>query len=106
MKTVFLPSLIAVALGTWVGAAPAIAQMPVCPAGYYYASDGQCYPGGPPVYPPPVYEVAPPVYEPPVVVDGFGIGIGLGAVIGGGPGYDGRGGGRGGGGRGGGGGHR
>jgi hypothetical protein len=84
VRTTFLPSVIALALGTWAGAAPAKAQTPVCPAGYYYASDGQCYPGAAPVYPPPIYEVAPPIYQPPVVIDGFGIGIGLGAIIGGG----------------------
>ena len=95
MRTAFLPSVIALALGTWAGAAPSNAQVPVCPAGYYYASDGQCYPGAPPIYPPPVYEVAPPVYEPPVIFDGFSIGIGLGGggYRGGGRGYGGRGGG-------------
>lgn len=105
MRTLFLPSLVAFALVTGGAAWPAKAQAPVCPAGYYYASDGQCYPDAAPAYPPPVYEVAPPVYAPPLIVSGLGIGIGLG--IGGG----GRGGGRrgGGGGRGGGhggGGHR
>jgi hypothetical protein len=86
MRKTFLVSSVALALGTWAGAAPAAAQVPVCPPGYFYASDGQCYPGPPPVYPPPVYDVAPPVYPPPVVVDGFGIGlgIGLGGFIGGG----------------------
>lgn len=84
MRTIFLPSVIALALATWAGASPADAQTPVCPPGYYFASDGQCYPGAPPVYPPPVYEVAPPVYQPPFVVDGLALGIGLGALIGGG----------------------
>jgi hypothetical protein len=103
MKTIFLPSVVALAFGIWVGAAPADAQVPVCPAGYYYASDGQCYPGAPPAYPPPIYDVAPPVYAPPVVIDGFGLGLGFGAIIGGGRGRGGRGdGGHGGGGRGGG----
>jgi hypothetical protein len=99
----FVPSIVALVLGAWI-AAPADAQTPVCPAGYYYASDGQCYPGAPPVYAPPAYEVAPPVYEPPLVFDGFALGLGLGAVIGGdggrgrgGGGRGGRGGGRGGG---------
>jgi hypothetical protein len=97
MRRIFLPSVIALALGTWAGVAPADAQVSVCPPGYYLASDGQCYPGAPPVYYPPVYDVAPPIYEPPVVIDGFFPGIGVG--IGGGR----RGGGyRGGGGRGGG----
>jgi hypothetical protein len=101
MRTIFLPSVVALALGTWGGTSAAIAQTPVCPAGYYYASDGQCYPGGPPAYPPPVYEVAPPVYQPPVVADGLVIGLGLGALIGGAErGGDGRGGGERGGGRG------
>jgi hypothetical protein len=89
MRTIFLPSVIALALGTWAGAVPANAQAPVCPAGYYFASDGRCYPGGPPAYPPPVYEVAPPVYQPPVVLDGLAIGIGLGALFGGGERYGG-----------------
>src|SRR5277367_5786342 len=103
MKIIVLPMIIALAIGTWAGATPTAAQTPVCPAGYYYASDGQCYPGAPPAYAPPVYEVAPPVYAPPAVFDGFALGLGLGAVIGGldggGRGY---GGGRGGGGHGGG----
>jgi len=99
MRTIFLPSVIALALGTWAGAAPADAQTPpVCPPGYYLAGDGQCYPGGPPVYSPPVYEVAPPIYQPPFVFDGYGPGIGIGVGIGG-RGYGG--GFRGGGGRGG-----
>jgi hypothetical protein len=108
MRTLFLPSVIALALWTWGGGSAAIAQTPVCPAGYYYASDGQCYPGGPPAYPPPVYADSPPVYQPPVVVDGLVLGLGLGALIGGLDHGGGHGGGeRGGGGRGGGGrGHR
>jgi hypothetical protein len=108
MRIALLPSVIALALGTWAGAAPADAQAPVCPPGYYFASDGRCYPGAPPAYPPPVYEYAPPVYQPPVVIDGLILGIGLGALIGGaerGGGYHG-GGYHGGGGRGGGRGHR
>ena len=84
MRTTFLASVIALALGTCAGVGPARAQTPVCPAGYYYASDGRCYPGAPPVYPPPVYEVAPPIYQPPVIFDGLAIGIGLGALLGGG----------------------
>ena len=88
MRTIFLPSIVVLTLGTWAGVAPADAQAPVCPAGYYYASDGQCYPGGPPVYPPPVYAVEPPVYQPPLVLDGLALGIGLGAVFGGDRGHD------------------
>jgi len=87
MRTILLPSAVALALGIWVSAAPADAQVPpACPIGYYLATDGRCYPGAPPVYAPPVYEVAPPVYQPPVVFDGFslGIGIGLGGGYGGG----------------------
>ncbi len=85
MWRVFLPSVIAVALGTWAGAAPADAQTPpVCPQGYYLASDGQCYPGAPPTYVPPPYVVAPPVYQPPIVIDGFFPGIGFGGNYGGG----------------------
>jgi hypothetical protein len=93
MKIAFVPGIVALALGTWAGAAPVAAQTPICPPGYYYASDGRCYPGGPPAYPPPVYEVAPPVYQPPVVFDGLVLGLGLGALIGGeGRGGEGRGG--------------
>lgn len=69
--------LIALALGAGV-AAPVDAQTPVCPPGYYYASDGQCYPGSEPYYGPPAYEFAPPVYQPPVVFDGFSLGLGFG----------------------------
>lgn len=92
MKTGFVSSLIiALSLGIWAGATPAAAQTPPCPPGYYYASDGRCYPGAPPAYPPPpypvypapVYEVAPPVYAPYPVYDGFYPGIGVGVVIGG-----------------------
>ena len=94
MRTNLLPSIVVLALGTWFGAAPADAQTPICPPGYYYASDGQCYPGAPPVYAPPVYEIAPPVYQPPFIFDGFGVGIGLGfGGYGGGRGFGGRGGG-------------
>jgi hypothetical protein len=100
MRRIFLSSVIALALGSWAGAAPAAAQAPVCPAGYYLATDGQCYPGGPPVYAPQGYDVDPPIYQPPFVFDGYGPGIGIGVGIGG----RGRGGGfRGGGGHGGGG---
>jgi hypothetical protein len=83
MRTIFLPGVIAIALGTWAAPSPAAAQAPACPYGYYYASDGRCYPGAPPAYPPPVYEVAPPVYQPPLIVDGLALGIGLGAIFGG-----------------------
>jgi hypothetical protein len=100
MRISLLPSLVVLALGIGAGAPPADAQTPVCPPGYYYASDGQCYPGAPPVYAPPVYEIAPPVYQPPLVYDGFGVGIGLGfggyGGYRGGRGYGGRGGGGGG----------
>ena len=78
---ILLPSVIAIVAGVWSDALPAQAQAPVCPYGYYYASDGRCYPGSPPVYQPPVYEAAPPVYQPPAVFDGFALGIGLGALI-------------------------
>lgn len=97
MRTTFLPCIIALALGIGAGAAPANAQAPVCPPGYYYASDGQCYPAAQPLYPPPVYDLAPPVYQPPLVVGGLGIGIGLGVPLGrwGHHGWGSRGGGRG-----------
>ncbi|MGO9786632.1 MAG: hypothetical protein ACLPL5_07480 [Stellaceae bacterium] len=78
MRTIILSSVVALALGSWAVPAPAGAQAPVCPYGYYLASNGQCYPGPAPYYPAPVYEVAPPVYQPPIVFDGLGIGIGLG----------------------------
>jgi len=98
MRRIFLSSAVAFALGSWAGAAPADAQAPVCPPGYYLGTDGQCYPGAPPVYPVPYYDVAPPIYQPPFVFDGYGPGIGIGVGIGG-RGYGG--GFRGGGGRGG-----
>jgi hypothetical protein len=80
MKIISLPSAIALAVAMWAAVGPASAQ--TCPAGYYYASDGQCYPGAPPSYPPPVYVNAPPVYQPPAVFDGFAIGLGIGALVG------------------------
>jgi len=98
MRTIVLPSVIVLALGIGALPAPADAQVPVCPYGYYLASDGLCYPGPPPYYPALVYSVAPPVYQPPLIFDGIDIGIGFG--------FGGRGGGRGGGERGGGHGHR
>ena len=62
-----------------LAAIPAHAQMPPgCPPNYYLATDGNCYPGPPPVYPQPVYQVAPPVDQPPLVFDGLVLGIGLG----------------------------
>jgi hypothetical protein len=65
---------------------PAFAQtLPGCPPGYYYASDGYCYPGQPPpvyAYPPPIYDPTPPVYQPPTVVDGVALGVGLGLLFG------------------------
>ena len=70
-----------------VGALAAGVQLVVraqsCPPGYYYASDGNCYPGPPPNYPPPAYDQAPPVSAPPVVMDGLLIGLGvlLGGII-------------------------
>jgi len=76
MKAMSLPCLVGLAVAASVAAVPAFGQG--CPPGYYYASDGRCYPGGPPAYPPPVYDTAPPVYQPPVVFDGLSLGIGLG----------------------------
>lgn len=66
-----------------LASAPPTALAQVCPPGYYYASDGNCYSGVPPSYPPPVYDPAPPVSAPPVVADGLMIGLGLllGAAI-------------------------
>ena len=67
------------------GAWPAPAQMPpACPAGYYYASDGYCYPEPQATYSyaPPVYDATPPSYSPPPVADGLAIGLGLGALFG------------------------
>lgn len=69
--------------GTLASAVPIATQAQSCAAGYYYASDGYCYPGSPPNYPPPSYDTAPPVSAPPVVTDGLMIGLGLliGAAI-------------------------
>jgi hypothetical protein len=66
------------------GAKPAAAQSaPNCQPGYYYASDGYCYPNQQSyAAPPPVYETAPPAYQPPAVFDGLAIGLGLGALFG------------------------
>jgi hypothetical protein len=91
MRIISLASGLALALAIWAYDRPADAQVaPVCPDGYYLATDGQCYPGQPPVYPPPIYDDAPAVFEPPVIFDGFGIGIGIGGG-GYGGGYGGRG---------------
>jgi hypothetical protein len=76
MRTISLPSVIALAVAAWAFAGPAYAQS--CPRGYYYADDGRCYPRAPP----PVYDYAPPVRQPPPVIDGFALGIGLGALVG------------------------
>ena len=79
MRRAFLPCAVAVAALGAVAAAPAGAQVPPgCPPGYYLATDGQCYPGEPPDYVPPVYDVAPPIIQPPFVIDGFIPGIGYG----------------------------
>jgi hypothetical protein len=80
MRTFSLPSAVALTVAALTFAAPAMAQS--CPPGYYFASDGRCYPGGPPAAPPPVYDYAPPVSQPPPVYDGFALGIGLGALVG------------------------
>jgi hypothetical protein len=63
-------------------AVPLAAYAQTCPPGYYFASDGNCYPGPPPTYPAPSYDVAPPVAPPPVVMDGvlLGLGILLGSI--------------------------
>lgn len=73
-----------VLVATLTAGAPLPAQAQTCPPGYYYASDGNCYPGPPPSYPPPPYDTAPPVEPPPPVLDGLLIGLGLlvvGAII-------------------------
>ncbi|MDB5405108.1 MAG: hypothetical protein JWL84_20 [Rhodospirillales bacterium] len=80
MRARSLSGFVALTVVASVVAGPAVAQS--CPAGYYFASDGRCYPGGPPAYPPPVYDPAPPVYQPPPVYDGFALGIGVGALAG------------------------
>lgn len=69
--------------GALAGMAPLWAHAQSCPPGYYYASDGNCYPGPAPSYAPPVYDAAPPVSTPPIVMDGVMIGLGLlaGAAI-------------------------
>jgi len=48
--------VLAATLGAGV---PLAVQAQSCPPGYYYASDGNCYPGPPPSYPPPPYDTAP-----------------------------------------------
>ena len=79
MRTIFLSCAIALAAGSWIGTVPAAAQVPPgCPPGYYLAQDGQCYPGTPPVYPAPLYDVGPPIVAPPVILDFFDPGIGYG----------------------------
>jgi hypothetical protein len=80
MRGVSLLSVVVLALGA--GALDGLAWAQSCPPGYYYASDGNCYPGPPPAYSPPVYDYTPPVYQPPPVYDGFALGIGLGALVG------------------------
>ncbi len=69
--------------GMLAAAVPMAALAQSCPAGYYYASDGNCYPGPPPNYPPPAYDTTPPVSTPPVVTDGLLLDLGLllGAAI-------------------------
>jgi hypothetical protein len=79
MRNFSLPSAVALAVAALAFAGPAAAQS--CPPDYYFASDGRCYPSGPPPAPPPVY-YAPPVRQPPPVYDGFALGIGLGALVG------------------------
>jgi hypothetical protein len=68
-----------IALTIWMaaGIAPADAQTPSCSPGYYVASDGRCYPGSPPVDPPPT-DTAPPINRPPVVFNGPDFGFGYG----------------------------
>lgn len=64
-------------IATITAGMPIAAWAQTCPPGYYYASDGNCYPGPPPTYAPPAYDVAPPVVPPPVVTDGFLLGLGI-----------------------------
>jgi hypothetical protein len=96
MRTIALLSLIALALGTRPVVKLASGQPAgyACPYGYYYATNGYCYPlqqqPAYAYYPPPVYEYAPPVYQPPVVYDGYGIGVGFGRLFGGPEGARGR----------------
>ena len=73
-----------VLIATFGAGMPFAAQAQSCPPGYYYASDGNCYPVPPPTYPPPAYDPAPPVAAPPPVIDGLLIGLGLlvaGAIL-------------------------
>jgi hypothetical protein len=72
----FLRRAACVLLGALAASAPleALAQ---CARGYYYASDGYCYPVPPPTYQPPAYDAAPPVSPPPAVMDGLMIGLGI-----------------------------
>ena len=66
-----------VLVATLAAGVPLAAQAQSCPPGYYYASDGNCYPGPPPTYAPPPYDAAPPVVPPAAVMDGLLIGLGL-----------------------------
>ena len=77
------PAIASVLIATLAAWVPIEAQAQSCPPGYYYASDGYCYPGPPPSYAPPTYDAAPPVSTPPVVTDGLMIGLGmlLGGVL-------------------------
>ena len=74
---VFRRSITYALLGVLGAGIPLAVEAQSCPLGYYYASDGNCYPGPPPNYPPPVYDTAPPVSAPPVVMDGLLIGLGV-----------------------------
>ena len=79
--------------GTLAAGWPLEVLAQTCPPGYYYASDGNCYQGPPPSYPPPAYETVPPVSPPPAVTDGLMIGLGLllgGLLVGGHPEHRGR----------------
>ncbi len=91
MKQTWLSGALALVLGVGAVAAPASAQQ-VCPPGYYFASNGVCYPHRRPppapvyyqeppvvyVAPPPVYYAPEPVYQPPLVFGGIGIDLNFG----------------------------
>ncbi|MDE2165125.1 MAG: hypothetical protein KGJ66_02150 [Alphaproteobacteria bacterium] len=74
---IFRRALAGVLAGALGVAMPLAAFAQTCPPGYYYASDGNCYPGPPPTYPAPAYDATPPVAPPPVVMDGFLLGLGI-----------------------------
>ncbi len=56
-----MPSIVALALGTWAGAVPADAHAPFLPAGILLCFRRTVLPRPAPIYPPLIYDVAAPV---------------------------------------------